>query len=126
MSAADPKVRSLAELLLCFVGPTVWTAHFMVMYGANALICAGAGQSPRVGLFPAIAAATTAVALLGLAGFVGWRLTSSRAEGRMQAGADHSMFSREISIVLAALSMLGTAWVALPALLIAPCASWST
>ena len=125
MSAAAPKVRPLAELLLCLVGPAVWTTHFMVMYGANALICAGVGQSTRAGLFPTIAAAATAFALLSLAGFVGWRLASGRCEGRMQAEVDQSMFAREISIVLAVLSMLGTAWVALPAMLLAPCASWS-
>jgi hypothetical protein len=125
MSPTAPKARPFADLLLCLVGPAVWTVHFVGMYGAHALMCAGAGQGARAGLFLALAAAATAAALLGLVGFVTWCLASRGSGRRMQSAADETRFAREISIMLAVLSMLGAIWVALPALLVAPCASWS-
>jgi hypothetical protein len=128
MSATAAKVRPFAELLLCLVGPAIWSAHFMVMYGAHTLVCAGAaaGQGMHERSFPAIAAAATGVALLVLVGFMAWCLALGRQESRAQGAADQARFARQVSIMLALLSMLGTIWVALPALLVAPCASWST
>jgi hypothetical protein len=128
MSATAPKTRPFAELLLCLVGPAVWTAHFMVMYGAHTLVCAAAAgdQGTHDRSFLPIAAAATGVALLVLAGFVVWCLALGRQESRAQSAPDQARFARQVSIMLALLSMLGTIWVALPALLVAPCASWST
>jgi hypothetical protein len=76
-------------------------------------------------VFLPIAAAATAVAVLGLAGFVTWCLAFARADDRVAAAADQSTFWRAMSIGLALLSMLGIVWVALPAMLVAPCGSWS-
>jgi hypothetical protein len=127
MSTTAHKVRPFGDLLLCLMGPAVWTAHFMVMYGAHTLVCAGAGgQGTHDRSFLALAAAVTAMALFVLVGFVVWCLVRGRRESRAQGAADQATFVRQISIMLALLSMLGTIWVALPALLVAPCASWST
>jgi hypothetical protein len=123
MSTAAPKARSIADLLLCLVGPAVWTTHFMVMYGANALICAGTGASQGAGLFRTMAAVATIVGLLGLAGFVAWCLSVHRSGLRAPTGDEQTKFAHQVSILLAALSMLGMAWVALPAMLLAPCDS---
>jgi hypothetical protein len=117
------KARPFADLLLCLVGPAVWSVHFVVTYGAHALICAGAAQGARAGWFLASAGVATAAALLGLGGLVTWCLAGRRWGGRMQPAADETRFARAISITLALLSMLGITWVALPALLVAPCAA---
>jgi hypothetical protein len=117
MSDALPRARPIAELLYCLAGPAVWAAHFFVLYGAHALICARMGASAPGGLWPFLAASATALALLGLAGIIALRVRfGARRNGRSEA-----RFSREVAIGLALLSMLGVVWGALPAALMAPC-----
>ena len=117
MSEAPPRARPFAEMLYCLAGPSVWAAHFFVLYGAHALICARMGTGAPSLLWPSLAASATALALLGLAGIIALRVRfGARRNGRSEA-----MFSRKLAIGLALISMLGVLWGALPAALMAPC-----
>jgi hypothetical protein len=115
MSEAPPNVRPVAEALGWLAGPAVWAAHFVVMYGAHALICARVAAN-GVNLWLAVAASATALALLALAGIIAARVRRSRARSN-----GHAMFARDLTIALAALSMLGVLWVALPVAVMPPC-----
>jgi hypothetical protein len=117
MSEAPPNARPVAELLAWLAGPAVWAVHFAVMYGAHALICARPGAG-AANLWPAVAASATALALLALAGLIVVRMTRARSRARSNG---HTIFARDLTIALAAVSMLGVVWVALPAVVTAPC-----
>jgi hypothetical protein len=119
MSDVPRNARSITGLLRCLVGPAVWAGHFLVMYGAHALICARVApdESGRVWLFSAATAST--LALLVLAGLV-WRLVRARRRG----GLAQPTFPSDVSIALAVLSLIGVIWVALPAALMPPCAAF--
>jgi hypothetical protein len=114
MSEASPNVRPIGGALLWLAGPAVWAAHFVVMYGAHALICARMGTS-AISLWTVLAACATALALLALAGIIAVRVRSrARSNGE-------TTFARDLTVALAALSMLGVVWVALPAAVMPPC-----
>jgi hypothetical protein len=114
MSDARPNVRPIAEALFWLAGPVVWAAHFVVMYGAHALICARM-ETSAMNLWPTVAASATAPALLALAGLI-----VARARSRAPSNG-RTTFARDLTIALAALSLLGVLWVALPATVMPPC-----
>lgn len=117
MTKATPQVRPLGDFFLLFTGPGIWFAHFVVMYGAEALICTGStGSSGRQMVWVTVAA--TGFALAAITTFIA-RLRRHIPAG--ETGHDESRFRRVVSIVLAILSMLGVLWVALPAALLSAC-----
>ena len=118
MSQAPPNARPVAELMVWLAGPAVWAVHFAVMYGAHALICARLDATGPSLLWPVVAASATALALLALAGLIVARVRRARSRARSNG---QTMFTRDLTIALAAVSMLGVVWVALPAVVTAPC-----
>lgn len=111
--------NSCQALFKLAFAPLVWSAHFVICYALVSLDCALSG-----GWSPAAIICVTVIALLMLAwsgwsNFRHWRL-ASLAEGTerpMQA------FYALNSFLLCALSALALAWVAMPVLVLPPCAS---
>jgi hypothetical protein len=125
MSNSAGTVRPTSELLMSWVGPAIWAAHFFVMYGSEALICTRVAPGVRDALFATVAISATALAVAGLVAFVVRRHAGTGSGARAGHGADDLAFSRWLSIGLALLSVLAVIWVALPALLAAPCQPYS-
>jgi hypothetical protein len=115
--------RSMGDLLVCFLGPTVWAAHFFLMYGAETLVCSRTVTAAHNFDFSMVAIFATAIAVASLTGLI-VRQTVRRAANRQPNVAfdPASSFLRETSIMLAVLAMLGVLWVALPAILVPGCA----
>jgi len=109
------RVRPLADLLQLFVGPGVWFAHFVVVYGAEALICRGPG-GPRVMLL--LGAAATVGALASLAAFA-LQMRRALVDQNMQGAA----FLRGTALALALLAALAVVWTAVPIALLPVCAT---
>jgi hypothetical protein len=114
------KARPLADLLLLFVGPAVWFAHFTILYGAEALIC-----TPPVttaGAMTWIGIAATLVALAVLTVFAAMLVRSGHLAG--ERGEQSSpAFLHGVALLLALLSALGAIWTAFPIALLRVCAS---
>jgi hypothetical protein len=105
-------------------GLTLWLIWFGATYGGLAVACAVAHPPPDPGVFNWLSAT---VLLLALAFTTGFGLASwwrARAARRVPAGTDHAR-ERFIAFTAAALyatASLSTVVVALPALLLTPCA----
>lgn len=95
------------------LAPAVFLAHFLAVYVLVSLACpAGLESAVRPGIV-----VVTAAALTFYAGF-------ARASRRRRQGPGGTLvFLGSVNMLLCALSAVGTAWVALPALWVAPCAS---
>jgi hypothetical protein len=115
MAAARDTIGTFASIL---AGPTIWAAHFFLMYGAQTLICTGPGAAARRGLLLPIDVALTAAAVSGLL----YLMTSGRQAHQATEGAGRSLFWRDTPAALTALAMLGVLWVAVPPILLADCA----
>jgi hypothetical protein len=107
------KAQPLGKFLLAMLGPTVWAAHFFVVYGVEAAVCTRAA-SPAVTMRWIVAAATTA-AVAGLAA-----LPMLRFRGRPNEPAD-LCFLRKVSVYLALVSIGAILAVSAAALAILPC-----
>lgn len=107
----------------------VWAVWFAAVYALVGLGCEEGWQQRRVlgtDLLSAALAASTLLALLlmawsGARGWRGWR------RGQAQPGRDHEHAQRRrflgrMMLVLAAIAMAGTLMIALPLLLLDPCA----
>ncbi len=112
--------RPIGDLLLSLWGPSVWAAHFFVMYAAETLACSRAGASSYQAQLAVVTAAVTAIALISLLGFMIRQYVVPNE--RAQFGYVTSSWLRRISIVLAALAMLAVVWVALPLTMVPACA----
>jgi hypothetical protein len=116
--------RPMGDLFVCFLGPTVWAAHFLVMYAAETLVCSRTVAAAHNLHFLMIAMIATAIAVASLTGLIVRQTVRRVASGRANLASDPaSSFLRETSLVLAILAMLGVLWVALPATLVPGCAA---
>ena len=112
---AHPRVRPLADLLRLFIPPTIWFAHFTVIYGAKALICtppvARASVMMWIGV---VATAATLAALIAFAFLL----------GRPVNRTEHTdaEFLHGATLLLALLSGLGVIWTAFPLAVLPVCA----
>ncbi len=113
--------RHPASLL---VAPCVWLVDFVAVYAATSIACGGidaqADASPAGALVAVMLVTTVGVAFsvyAGIANYRQWRrepLDSERSA---------STFVRKVNTLLHALAVLGMLWVALPSLMLTPCAS---
>ncbi|MCW5622685.1 MAG: hypothetical protein KIS79_16370 [Burkholderiales bacterium] len=117
--------RFIAELINMVAGLLVWVGHFAVVYGIHAVSCArGLHRHTLLGweVVPAVIAAATAAALLASAAVLGFALRDLRTMHGRGDFSDSQRFLTYTSASVASFSMLAIIWVALPALIIAPCA----
>jgi len=115
MSATCPRVRPLADLLRLFVAPSLWFAHFTVVYGAEALICTPPVTRP--GMMIWIGAAATAAVLMALFAFA--VMLRRRADQTAHTGA---AFLHDAALWLALLAGLAVIWTAFPLAVFPECA----
>lgn len=122
MIAASTRTRSIAALLVVFAAPMVWFSHFVVMYGAEALICMDGAVATRHGGFVVFAGAITTIALAIIAGIALLRFIGDRRRGSRSA-PDTWIFLRDVAAMLAFLAGVGVLWLALPATVLTLCTS---
>lgn len=112
------RVRPLGDLLQLFAGPAVWFAHFVVLYGAEALICTPPLASPRAMSWIALVATLAAIAALGAFVAMALRRPVPDPANRRHDAA----FLRGTALLLAVLSAVAMVWAAVPAALLPVCA----
>jgi hypothetical protein len=115
MTSARMPGRPVGVLLRVLAGPAIWFAHFVAIYAAEALACSALGPAFLV---------TTAIAMTVIAGTA---LLAIMARAHTSAGrAPEDRFLPQVTLLLAALSLLGLLWVAWPAAVLTPCMSQET
>lgn len=104
------------------IGLTLWFAWFCVTYGGLAVACAAAPPSPAQGAWTWLNAAVLLLAAACTAAFAGAAWASGRAaRWRADAASTRERFIARAATALYATAAFSTAWVALPAVLLAPC-----
>lgn len=95
------------------LAPAVFTLHFLALYVLVSLACpAGLAALVRPGVIAATLAALAFYALF------------ARASRRRYPAADETpAFVARVNVLVSALSAVASLWLALPAFLVAPCAS---
>jgi hypothetical protein len=110
--------------------PLIWMAHFLVSYIAGSLWCGSAGRFAPLGAVAIGFAILTALALLGIAasGWRAWRgykLPNQKADAvpshHKDTPEDRHRFLCLATVLLAALSMLATLYVALAVAILGNC-----
>lgn len=114
-------VRKIAFL---FGGLVVWAAHFLLVYGANGVVCARklAGTVVGgIGIVPAIVAGATIVAVAAV-GAIGLAALAGRGPG-IAGEPDPGLraFWRFTTLTIAGLALVSILWTAVPVLVIRPC-----
>ena len=125
MTNPETEARSVADLLFCLAGPTIWAAHLFVMYGTGTLVCKGAAADIANTRFAFIATAATLTAFAGLIYVIVRSLIGSRSRGQERGGAAAVSFLPNLTVALAVLALFGTAWMVLPAIVLTPCGSFA-
>ena len=100
------------------VGLTLWFAWFCATYGGLAVACAVAPPSPAEGAWTWLNLAVLLLAAACTGAFAGAAWASSRAHGK----GERQRFLVRVATALYAIAALSTAMVALPAVVMAPCA----
>jgi hypothetical protein len=112
------------ELVNMVAGLLLWAGHLAVVYAVHALACAHGFDDRTVlgfALVPFTISVATALALLGCLAVLGYALLDlQRTRGRDDV-AESQRFLTYTSATIAGFSILAIVWVAVPALLIAPC-----
>jgi hypothetical protein len=108
------------------VAPSIWAIHFMIVYGIAVAACGRAGRGLDAGLTLAIVVATI-VAVVAIAGLFlhGWRrhrFELPRETHDDDTPEDRRHFLAWTTMLLAGLSLVATAFVALAAVLAGGCA----
>jgi hypothetical protein len=111
--------RPLGDVLQLFTGPLVWFAHFVTLYGAEALICTPGLVTAGAMTWVAAAATLAALAVLGGFGVMVMRRPVHDPKG----GHNDAPFLRSATLLLAMLSAIAVVWAALPVAVLPVCAS---
>jgi hypothetical protein len=112
------------ELVNMVAGLLLWAGHLAVVYAVHALACAHGFHERTVlgfGLVPFAIAVATAIALLGCLAVLGYALRDLRRTRGRDDVAESERFLTYTSATIAGFSILAIVWVAVPALVIAPC-----
>jgi hypothetical protein len=109
--------RPLSDFIQILTGPVIWFAHFIVLYGAEALICTPPFEQPSTMMW--ISAASTLGAIGALGAFATFAVRRPSDTSRTRSAAT---FLRAASLLLALLSAIAVIWVALPTLVLPVCA----
>lgn len=94
-------------------GPLVWTAHFLIVYASESLVCTrGSG-------------AATHLVLVAVATLTGLIVLLAAISQNRRAASDHNApgqaYMDKVGAGLGLLGMLGLIWTALPATLLSAC-----
>jgi hypothetical protein len=114
MSRAQP----LSAMLQMLTGPVIWFTHFVVLYGAEALIC-----TPPLASLGAMASVTIAATLAALVVLGIFAATVMRRPAAASPKHSDATFLRMASASLALLSAIAVIWVALPTAILPVCAA---
>lgn len=93
----SPRTMPLTAFIGCLRGPTIWAAHFFILYGAETIVCMTASAPAPAMRLTVLAATVIALVVLGLP----FLRVSAHARLRDDAARD---FMRTLSISLSALS----------------------
>ncbi|ANN65244.1 hypothetical protein [Bordetella bronchialis] len=109
--------RFFSAFFATLAGPLFWSAHFLLAYGYNGVVCARpALQAEWLGV-PASSWVVCASGCLALAGMA---LVYRRIRKRLPSLGD-PRFLPGLAAALTLLSALAVIWQTLPALMLAPC-----
>lgn len=111
------------KLWIPVIAPVVWALHFQVCYALAALSC-GRFASLGQGAHTEIAVVTAAAAVLIVMCFIrGWRRHGYEAMGANDddTAVDRQRFVAVTTMLLAGLSLMGTLFVGIAALVVEPC-----
>ena len=115
------------SLWLLTLSPVVWSAHFLLSYATAAVWCAKlAGPGGSLGGARTAIAVFTALALavIGITGWIGYRRHSygdASTPHDFDSPEDRHRFLGFATLLLSALSAVGTVYVALAAVFIGTC-----
>lgn len=105
-------------------GPVIWALHFVGCYGATALVCAKGGSvdTLKTGIGIGTVAAMAGILWLGWRAWQQWN-TIEDPDWENDAGTDEDRhkFLGHAAFLLAIISFIGVAYVALPMVLIGTC-----
>jgi hypothetical protein len=116
-----PRHRSLWHMIL---SPTIWAIHFVVVYGATAVLCAkwDAAQAARLAIF---GLTVLALALIVVVGWRAWRqwdyLDDWESIHDGQSEEDRKEFLGHVGFLLSLVSGVGVIYVSLPAVFVVTC-----
>ncbi len=105
-------------------GPLIWAVHFVVSYGAAALICARGGSldALRIGIGGGTVLALAAIVWLGWMSWRQWDIIRDRDwENDGGTSEDRHQFLGHAAFLLAIISFIGVCYVTLPIILIGTC-----
>jgi uncharacterized protein involved in cysteine biosynthesis len=117
--------RLAVEMLRMFAGLLLWTAHFGVIYGVTALVCARRLADVTIlglGLVPFTIAVTTLVALLAAGLVLALAVGDLRAARQTPERDQTRVFLSAMTATVAGLAMVAIVWDALPVLIVPACA----
>ncbi len=110
------------------LGPVVWSLHFVISYGAAALICARFADLPDANFWLRAGIAALTVLALAIIGTLGWRawkqwdmMRDPEWENDQSHGEDRHQFLGHAAFLLAVISAIGVIYVALPIFLTEGC-----
>lgn len=107
-------------------GPLIWALHFIASYGATSLVCAkggpGAVEALRLGIGFGTLVALALILWLAVLAWRQWDVRRDRGWERDKGTSeDRHQFLGHAAFLLAVISFIGVAYVALPPLLIGTC-----
>ena len=106
-------------------GPLIWAVHFGASYAATAIVCAKGGDVDvlRTGVVALTAAALAGILYVGRRAWRQWDFLDDRDyEHELAREEDRHEFLGHAAFLLAIVSFIGVAYVALPTLVIGSCA----
>jgi hypothetical protein len=118
----------IGKMLFMTGGLIVWAAHFAIVYGFTAVVCAkrfAAVHVLGIGIIPVVIGAATLLAW-AITGALLWSALSRPVPlPSARNGEVTEDFLQHTAAIIAALSLVAIAWNALPVLLVDPCSGSS-
>lgn len=115
MSEADSAGIGPLTVLRWLAGPLVWSAHFLLLYGSEWLLCTRGSGASHLAVI-ALATALAMAAVLATTMYSAHRASVAPSSSRSGAA-----FMEHVAAALGLLSMLGVLWSALPAVVVGSC-----
>jgi hypothetical protein len=116
------QTRSVRELLVALIGPTVWFAHFSANYAVQGFLCGGEETAARADLVWWVLVILGVIGVGSLSGILVWT--------HRQASSDHSdantiddwAFLHYLQFAIAGLSLVAVGWTTLALIVVETCA----
>lgn len=125
MKAGNDPGPIAGAILYVLVGPIIWSAHLLAVYGPQSALCAFRLTGEMIVQTWIVSAGVGAVTVLSVAAllFVLWRPRQTarlfRAAGFLQG--DQETFLVNVTRLLAVLSLAGVIWAGAAPLIVDPC-----